>query len=66
MCSQYNMIKFNKNKDILVIEVDFELEKEQIYDFKEKISSQVKGKIPIESILILDKTMKMKGMIVNE
>lgn len=66
MCSQYNMIKFNKNKDILVIEVDFELEKEQISDLKEKISSQVKGKIPIESILILDKTMKMKGMIVNE
>ncbi|WP_333860794.1 hypothetical protein [Clostridium sp.] len=66
MCSQYNMIKFNKNKDILVIEVNFELEKEQISDLKEKISSQVKGKIPIESILILDKTMKMKGMIVNE
>jgi hypothetical protein len=60
------MIKFNKNKDILVIEVNFELEKEQISDLKEKISSQVKGKIPIESILILDKTMKMKGMIVNE
>lgn len=66
MCSQYNVIKFNKNKDILVIEVDFELEKEQISNLKEKISSQVKGKIPIESILILDKTMKMKGMIVNE
>lgn len=66
MYRQYNVINFNKNKDILVIEVDFDVNKENISDIKENISSQVNGKIPIESILILDKSMKMKGMMVSE
>ena len=60
------MLNFNKDKDILVIEVDFDATTENMSAIKERISNQTDRKIPPESILILDKFMKMKGMIVNE
>ena len=66
MCEKCNVLNFNKDKDILVIEVDFDATTENMSAIKERISNQTDRKIPPESILILDKFMKMKGMIVNE
>lgn len=66
MCEKCNVLNFNKDKDILVIEVDFGVTKEKASVIKECISNQINRKILPESILILDKSMKMKGMIINE
>lgn len=66
MDKDYKIISFNKEKDILIIEADFSASNIQIEQIRNKIFEQTNGKIPIDSILVLDKTMKAKGLIINE